>query len=480
VGFARNIAEDMEIPEGNNFMSDELIFHRRPTIAQKKVAGGISFIRYFMDKEAMGGIFLLLAAVLALILANSSAYNLYEEFTHLPFSLGWGAYSFKFDMHFLVNEVLMTVFFLMVGVEIRQEMYDGALSKIKQAALPLVAACGGVCAPAIIYTYLNLHTGYLHGWGVPTATDIAFAVGILALLGKAVPANLRIILLSLAVIDDIIAVLIIAFFYSNGLSPAGACIAVAAIIFILILRRLGIRHLLFYALGGIVLWYGLRVTGVHPSLSGVILGLLTPVLPLYDANGLKDKLCSVLKPLNALAEPAKADSTAAENAKLGEAAKALVSLNRLSKIAAAPTKRVERALHFWVAFGVMPLFAFTNAGVRVEGIDFGASHAMPVALGVMCGLIFGKPIGVMLASFIFVKCGICRLPPNVTWPGMVLVGLLAGIGFTMAVFVSMLSFHHNPEVTALATLGILCGSGISAVLGLTYGALYLRAIRKKV
>jgi len=404
----------------------------------RRTAAMVAAIRRRMALEAMGGAALLAAAGAALILANSPLYNLYYAFIHLPLHLGIGSLAAAFDMHFLVNEVLMTVFFLLVGVEIRQELHHGALSNLRQAGLPLIAACGGVCMPALIYLSLNLHGGAPHGWAVPTATDIAFAVGILALLGKAVPANLRIILLSLAVIDDIIAVLIIAFFYSGGLSLAGAVIAALAVLVILALQYFGFRSLLLYCLAGALLWFGLWRMGVHPSLAGVVIGLLTPALPLDEERP------GAASPQNL----------------------------------PAPTKRVIAALHFWVGFGVMPLFAFVNAGVRLADINFAEAGSAAVALGISGGLIFGKPLGVLAASFAAVKIGLCRLPPQVSWPGMVLVGLLAGIGFTMAVFVSNLAYHGGPE-TAVATLAILCGSAVSAILGLIYGFIYCRRLKAK-
>jgi len=423
-------------------MSDiSAVPHRKPTRLNRRTAAAVAAVRRRMAQEAMGGLILLTAAIAALILANSPLHDLYQSFIHLPIHFSAGSFSFGIDMHFLVNEVLMTVFFLLVGVEIRQEMHNGALSNLRQAGLPLIAACGGVCMPALIYLSLNLHGGAPHGWAVPTATDIAFAVGILALLGSAVPANLRIVLLSLAVIDDIIAVLIIAFFYSDGLSLAGAGIAALGAIIVLALQYLGFRSLLLYCLAGALLWFGLWRMGVHPSLAGVVLGMLTPVLPLYDDAAAK--------------APGKAEPAA---------------------LPLPPTRRVAQAVHFWVAFGVMPLFAFANAGVRLADISFAQAGSAAVALGISGGLIFGKPIGVLLASFIAVRIGLCRLPPQVTWPGMVLVGLLAGIGFTMAIFVGHLAYHGGPE-TSVATLAILCGSAISAVLGLIYGVIYCRRLK---
>lgn len=443
--------------------------HRLPNAAQKSVAAAAVKIRHFLHNEAIGGAFLLIAACAALALANSPWHKLYESFLHLPFAFGAGSLQFRFDTHFLVNDVLMTVFFLAAGLEIRQEMHNGALSELKQAVLPVIAALGGVCLPALIYLALNAQTAYISGWAVPTATDIAFAVGILALLGKSIPANLRIILLALAIIDDIIAVLIIAFFYSGGLSLDGVYIAAAAVMLILLLQFLGFSSLLFYGFAGAVLWFGLWKMGIHPSLAGVVLGLLTPVLPLYESRRLKEKL-RLAAPLLAVSA---VKGHAAGRQETGE--KALAAMKQLAAAAESPVKRVQKALHLWVAFGIMPLFAFANAGVRLADVSFSAAGSALVFLGVLGGLVLGKPLGILLASFLAVKSGLCRLPPYMGWGGMALVGLLAGIGFTMAIFVSMLAFDDK-AVLSIAVLGVLCGSALSAALGLVYGLIYRKIL----
>lgn len=447
--------------------------YRAPGAVQQSVAAAGGRLRHLLHNEALGGAFLLLAAAAALALANSSWHQVYENFLHMPLALGIGAWRFYCDVHFLVNDVLMTVFFLAAGVEIRQEIHDGALAAPKQAVLPVIAACGGVCLPALIYLGFNAQTAALHGWAVPTATDIAFAVGILALLGKAIPANLRIILLSLAIIDDIIAVLIIAFFYSGGLSLDGGAVAAAAIALILLLQFLGLASVLFYIAAGAVLWLGLWRMGVHPSLAGVILGLLTPAVPLYDGRLWRKKLGSAAPLLAAAAKKSgKAGGGAAANEN-AEIKQALASVRQLAVMAEPPVKRVREALHLWVTFGIMPLFAFANAGVRLSDVDFSQAGSAFIFLGVLGGLVLGKPLGVLAASFLAVKCGLCRLPPQLGWGGMALVGLLAGIGFTMAIFVAMLAFTDKAAVSA-AVLGVLSGSALSAALGLAYGLIYRR------
>lgn len=390
--------------------------------------------------EAFTGIILITAAAIALFWANSSYYMTYVSFWHTKLGFSLGDFSLNWDLHFWVNDVLMTFFFLIAGLEIRKEIHNGALSSIKQATLPIVAALGGVIAPALIYILFNTDPISHHGWAVPTATDIAFAVGILALLGRSLPSNIRVVLLSLAIIDDIIAVLIIAVFYSNGIDTSALLIAGAGIGLIYVFHFFGVSSAFPYAIPASVLWFGLWKAGIHPSLAGVILGLLTPI---------------IYQPLQ------------------------LDKNNRPYKVMLNPLAIVEKKLHPWVAFFIMPIFALANAGIYLGDINLSVNGTLGITIGVMAGLVIGKPLGIILTSFIAVKLGACRLPPQVDWRGMMLVGLLAGIGFTMAIFVAMLAFS-NPEQLASAKIGVLLGSGLSAMVGLMYGFLYLRYIKQKI
>lgn len=383
----------------------------------------------FVHVEAASGIVLLLAAVLALLWANSPWHGSYHALWHVPLAISLGHEAFSQPLHFWINDALMTVFFLVVGMEIRREIHEGALSELRQAMLPILAALGGVAVPALIYAGMNMDPSRQHGWAVPTATDIAFAVGALALLGRSIPANVRVFLLALAIIDDIIAVLIIAFVYSSGLDYSGFVLAAAGMAIVLGMQRIGVGSAWAYVLPGAILWFGLLKTGAHPTLSGVVLGLMTPVRP-FRALGEK--------------EPAEA-----------------------------PAARVPVALHPWVAFGVMPLFALANAGVGFDGVDLAAGGSMWVLLGVAVALVVGKPVGVIGVSWLAVRLGWCRLPPDVTWGGIALIGLLAGIGFTMSIFVAMLAFQDEALLGA-AKLGVLLGSAVAGVLGLAWGAAWIR------
>lgn len=428
-------------------MSDPIpsfAFPRTRRIAERAALA----LERFLHVEAASGIVLLAAAALALLWANSPAAERYHALWHLPLTLGIGDWVHTQSLHFWINDGLMTVFFLVVGMEIRREIHDGALSNLRLAALPIAAALGGVVAPALIYVAFNTAAPTHAGWAIPTATDIAFAVGVLALLGRRVPANVRVFLLALAIIDDIVAVLIIALFYSGGLEPGGLAIALAGVGLVLALRALGAGSAWAYVLPGAVVWIGLLRLGVHPTLSGVVLGLMTPVLPVHRRRGL---------------DPAAADA-AAIDARRAEPETPLDE---------APVTRVQRALHPWVAYGVMPLFALANAGVSLGGVDLGAAAAHSVLLGVLLGLVVGKPIGIVAVSWIAVRLGGARLPPGVTWGSLWLIGLLAGIGFTMSIFVAMLAFD-DAALLAAAKLGVLLASVIAACIGLGWGWLHLR------
>lgn len=379
--------------------------------------------------EAFSGIVLLLAAAIALVWANSPASASYHALWHAPLTIGLGAHVVAQPLHFWINDALMAVFFLVVGMEIRREIHEGALATLRLAALPLAAALGGVLVPAMIYLAIGTDAAHGRGWAVPTATDIAFALGVLALLGRSIPGNLRVLLLALAIIDDVIAVLIIAFFYSGGLDFSGLLVAGLGVAMVLALQWIGAGSAWAYVVPGAVLWFGLLKTGAHPTLAGVVLGLMTPVLA-----------------------------------------------HRPHELP--PVTRVQMALHPWVACGVMPLFALANAGVTLEGVDLGQGSAQTVAIGVTLALVLGKPLGVIAASALTVRLGWSRLPPGVSWSGVGLVGLLAGIGFTMSIFIAALAFEDAALLSA-AKLGVLMGSLIAALLGLCWGFLLARRARRE-
>jgi NhaA family Na+:H+ antiporter len=447
--------------------------HRSPTqqdLPRAHVLTQRAFAAFerFLHIEAASGIVLLIAAAIALIWANSTFADSYHALWHLPFSIGIGHLTFSQSLHFIINDGLMTVFFLVVGMEIRREIHQGALSNIRQASLPIMAAIGGVIVPALMYVSMNTAPAQLNGWAVPTATDIAFAVGVLALLGKGIPSNVRVFLLALAIIDDIIAVLIIAVFYSGGLNPTGFMIAAMGIFIVLGFRRMGIGSAFAYIVPGAIVWIGLLMTGAHPTLAGVVLGMLTPVVSLPTRQ----------RPADMVAHAARTLSTYDETTDTHHVNQPLKQLRLAQREVLPPVVRVQMALHPWVAFGIMPLFALANAGVSMGGIDLSVSDQQWVMTGVGLALVLGKPIGVIGVSLIAVKLGISRLPPDVTWGGITLIGLLAGVGFTMSIFIAMLAYDSEALLGA-AKLGVLVGSVIAAILGLIWGYMYRRIFQHR-
>jgi NhaA family Na+:H+ antiporter len=421
-----------------------------------------SALEGFLHIEAVSGIALLLAAAAALLWANSPAAESYEALWHAPFTVGFGELFTSRPLHFWINEGLMTVFFLVAGLEIRRELYEGALATPRLAAFPLAAALGGVAIPAVIYLAANGgHDVLRSGWAIPTATDIAFAVGVLALLGKSIPSAIRVFLLALAIIDDVVAVVIIAAFYSGGVDITGLIVAGCGALLVLAFQRLGVGAAYAYVIPGAVLWWGLLHAGVHPALAGVVLGLMTPVVSVRRSEEPAHVLAA--RALNDLGRHSQ--GAGHDRALLAEPLK---RLRHAQRELVPPVVRVQRALHPWVAYGVMPLFALANAGVSLEGIDYASSESRRVVLGVAAALLIGKPAGILLGSWVAVRLRFCRLPPGVTWRGVVLVGCLGGIGFTMSIFVATLAFTDGPLLAA-AKSGVLLGSALAAALGLALG-----------
>jgi NhaA family Na+:H+ antiporter len=420
----------------------------------------------FLHIEAASGIVLLVAAVIALAWANSPWASSYEHLWHTPITFGFGQRVFTQPLHFWINDGLMVIFFLVVGLEIRREMHEGELADLRRAALPVAAAIGGMIAPALIYLALNTAPPSRQGWGIPMATDIAFAVGVMALLGKRVPPALRVLLLALAIIDDIGAILVIAIFYSAGVSWTGLLVAAAGVLGVVVFQRFGVRRALAYAVPGAVLWAGMLQAGIHPTIAGVILGLLTPVRAWFGTEGFLAAARKAVEDFRGHIHR--------EGHDVHDLQGPLRRIEQAQREALAPVVRIQTALHPWVAFGIMPLFALANAGVSLRGLSALDASSLSIILGVSLGLVLGKPIGILAASFASVKLGICALPRGVTWRGILLVGLVAGIGFTMAIFIAGLAFS-DAALLAAAKLAVLLSSGLAAVIGLLVGRLLLSA-----
>lgn len=423
----------------------------------------------FFHIEAASGVVLVIAAAIALIWANSSFSESYHALWHLPITLDIAGWGFSQSLHFIVNDALMCIFFLVVGLEIRREIHEGALSSIRQASLPIAAALGGVIVPALIYLGLNTEPAQLNGWAVPTATDIAFAVGVLALLGRGIPSNVRVFLLALAIIDDIIAVLIIAIFYSGGLDWYGFVVAGVGILMVLGFQRIGIGSAFAYVLPGAIIWIGLLMTGAHPTLAGVVLGMMTPVV----ARPMRKQALDMAEhAVQALRNHGNKPTSPYPQSALQE-------LRLAQRELQPPVVRVQHALHPWVAFAIMPLFALANAGVSLDGIDLSAAGPQWVITGVVLALVLGKPLGIVGMSWLVVRLGWGQLPSGVSWSAVVLIGLFAGIGFTMSIFIATLAFESEVLLGA-SKLGVLAGSFVAAVLGLIWGAIYRHNRNKQI
>jgi NhaA family Na+:H+ antiporter len=442
----------------------------RPWIDAPVGARIFTALERFLHVEAAGGIVLLIAAAFALAWANSSWAHSYEALWHAPVTLGVGAFISTQSLHFWINDGLMTIFFLVVGLEIRREIHEGALSNLRLAAVPLIAASGGVIVPALIYSAFNLDPLTHRGWAVPTATDIAFAVGILALLGKRVPPVVRVLLLALAIIDDIAAILVIAFFYSSGVKLAGLGIVVIGMLGVLLFQRMAVRSAFAYLIPGAVVWGGLLYAGVHPTLAGVALGLMTPVVPLAGRDDPFQIASRALEDFHSRAETS--------NGGVHDLVQPVQALGRAQQQLIAPVLSVQATLHPWVAYGIMPLFALANAGVSLQGVSFADASSITVGLGIVVGLVVGKPVGIVLLTLLAARVGLCVLPVGINARSLLVVGCLAGIGFTMSIFISNLAFT-DAALLGAAKLAVLAASLIAGVIGLVLGSAIFKPSRDR-
>jgi NhaA family Na+:H+ antiporter len=382
----------------------------RKTINQR-FAGALAFMKH----DAASGVILLGAALLALILQNSPASWLYDGLLHTPVTVGVGKVMIDKPLLLWINDGLMAIFFFLVGLEIKRELMVGELSSARQAALPVIAAVGGMVVPALIYSFINWQDDVaLHGWAIPAATDIAFAVGILALLGPRVPTALKVFLLALAIIDDLGAIIIIAFFYTDHLTVGALVLAGIGILVLAGFNMRGVTNVSAYALVGVFIWVCVLKSGVHATLAGVVTAL---AIPLTIPKGQTQS----------------------------------------------PLVRLEESLHPWVTFGVLPLFAFANAGVSLAGMTL--EHVFSeIPMGIALGLFLGKPIGIFGFAFIAIALGTASKPDGSTWPQIFGVSILGGIGFTMSLFIGMLAFV-DAERAAEIRIGVLLGSILSATVG---------------
>lgn len=406
-------------------------------------------LRRFLAVESASGFVLLGCTAVALAVANSPLAGAAHDFWETPLRVGVGRFALDEPLHFWVNDALMAVFFFVVGLEVKREMVAGELATVRQAALPILAAVGGMLVPAGVYLLLQYGQPGARGWGVPMATDIAFVVGLLALFGRRVPVGLKVFLLSLAIVDDIGAILVIAVFYSGGTDVAMLLWAATGLGLCRLLDRLGVRSVGVYLLVGAGVWLATLKGGIHPTIAGVLLGLITPARAFVGPTALRLSMADLLADLNRERDdPQPPDLEELELLRF--AARETVS----------PLERLETALHPWVGFAVMPVFALANAGVAVRP----AAVTDPIAIAVAAGLALGKPLGIVGFSLLAVRLRLARLPAGVTTPVLVGAGCLGGIGFTMALFVAGLAFADPGQLDA-AKVGILLGSGLSVGAG---------------
>lgn len=418
------------------------------------------FLRPFQEffrLEASGGILLMVCTVIALAWANSPWAASYFALWQTPVNVSVGSLVINKPLLLWINDGLMAIFFFLVGLEIKREIRSGELSNPKQAALPMAAAIGGMVVPALLYTWVNWGTPEVKGWGIPMATDIAFALGVLAMLGKRVPVALKIFLTALAIVDDLGAVLVIAIFYTAKLSLTSLGIGFAFLVLSSIANMVGVRKTVIYVILGIGLWVAFLKSGVHATIAGVLLALTIPANRKLDATDFYEKANAFIQRFRSEIKPGKVEPTPDQRG-------AIHALEVACEHADTPLQRMEHGLHGWVAFGIMPIFALANAGVAFGGGGLGVLWSDKVAIGIILGLFFGKQIGVFLFSWLAVKANLAEMPANVSWRQLFGVGCLAGIGFTMSLFIANLAFD-DPTILDNAKLGILVASILSGVWG---------------
>ena len=371
--------------------------------------------KWFFKLEAASGLILLISAIIALIISNSTYSNIYFDSLNEYLFIGINNFGLKLSVLHWINDALMAIFFFFVTLEIKREFIQGELSTIKQAILPIVGAVGGMLVPALIYIYINYETPEtLNGWAIPSATDIAFSIGILSLLGSRVPISLKVFLTALAIIDDLGAIIIIAFFYTGDLNIYYLALIIGTFVVLVILNRFGVKKFLPYLIVGMFLWFFTYESGIHATIAGVLLACSIP-------HRKKDHDFSLLT-------------------------------------------KIEHSISPYVAFGIMPLFAFANAGVSLNGLTF-ASLLAPVPLGILLGLFIGKQFGVFIFSYISIKAGFAQMPNNANWVAFYGVGVLTGIGFTMSLFVGNLAFAESNQYIDGVKIGVLSGSLLSTIFG---------------
>lgn len=426
----------------------------------------------FIQKQTTSGIMLMATALIAIIVANSPVYLSYEHLIHTPISLGVGDWIIQKSLAHWVNEGLMALFFLIVGLEIKREIIVGELSDIKKAALPMIAAIGGMVVPALIYRFIAFNPAFMRGWGIPMATDIAFCVSALVLLGRRVPQALMVFLVALAIVDDLGAVLVIALFYTSHLNFAALGWSTIILLTLISMNLGGIRKTTPYVVGGLLLWFFLLESGVHATVAGILVAFCIPARPSVRPDKFSKNVKDLLWRFDNYTLPGKTT--------LSNSRQFSILRDIKSKVceAEAPLRRVESALHLPVALLVIPIFALTNAGIHISGRLMTHAITHPVALGVFLGLVIGKFLGITLFSWVAVKLQVASLPSGMSHRHVAGVGLLGGIGFTMSIFIAELSFAAFPERLLIAKTAVILASLTAGTLGILW-LLYCHRKEKK-
>jgi NhaA family Na+:H+ antiporter len=409
-------------------------------------------IQEFMHMEVAGGVVLLGASILALLWANLAT-GAYLDFWSTELTIRLGDFTFVEDLQHLVNDGLMAIFFLVIGLEVKRELVTGELSTRQAALLPAFAALGGVVVPALIFIGVTGGGDAARGWGIPMATDVAFALAALAALGRRVPSALIAFLLGVAVIDDIVAILVVAVYYTDVVTLSWLAAALCGLVAIAALQRVEVRYIGVYVALGLLVWFATLESGVHATIAGVAIGLLTPIRPFQDPDAVSVEAVSA------------AEATGRSSGDPDVDAAVWRRLSWLSREAISPLARVEHGLHPWSSFLVLPVFALANAGIVLDGAALRAAVETPLAAAVALGLVVGKIVGLTAGTALAVRLGLSTLPPGVRWTHIVGVGALAGIGFTVSLFITELAYA-DPAVIDAAKIGVLGGSILAAIIGL--------------
>ncbi|CAA0126008.1 Na(+)/H(+) antiporter NhaA [Halioglobus japonicus] len=413
----------------------------------------------FIHRQTTSGVLLMICAVIALVIANSPLHDQYAHLLHIEIGITLGGKVFAMSIHHWINEALMAMFFFIMGLELKRELMVGELSTPKQALLPIMAAIGGMLVPALFYLAFNLTGQGATGWGIPMATDIAFAIGALSLLGSRVPKSLVTFLIALAIVDDLGAVAVIALFYTDDLNLMALAYAGACTLLLMALNLGGIRRPLPYAAIGALLWIAMLTSGIHATIAGIVVAFMIPIRPKFEpevfVQRVKDTSHKMLKSITDQADIIKNNRFRSLVTSLGDGV----------RLVQAPAQRLEHTLHLPVAYLVIPIFALANAGIPVDFAGFTQYFQDPIMLGVLAGLLLGKPVGIAGLTWITVKLGWAKLPPDLNMNHILGVGLLGGIGFTMSIFIADLGFANSIEDLLMAKTGILLASAIAGFSG---------------